>query len=705
MIKNFVITLVGRLLKKVLSHINRYPKLKIAILNGMKKALGYKIYSKIFSSLKSMVNRRSDFSEINNNQDDYLFKYEFSKSAFDTSVVGETKFIKLCKSPQGSLCFVDKYTHEIIADFSIVSEVVGYTTQVESKLKIIEVKEKSSCIEVVTRSVNEPMFFEIVFVFYNDSPTFNLHYKIKMIGDKVSVKIERLTLVLIPRGNTSGICQRNGQYINKNFEKYYWLGKNGFKFGRGSSCIGGMLCNNISSVQIDIDRELAFLNFDYFKDHPQIINDQDGPSYKDVSHSNFSHFSKLSGVVSLFTGGDPDNIALMRYPDARVSCHILTEHGCFNDKKVIEAIYYGISPRNQKLKADSGALLNKNLSVTKSIFLTNETKVSNNTYGDCNLSFFAFGEKDNVNLIKELSKSDIEIALHCVDHSEISLNHARDSILNINSVIGKQVKTFIDHIWYKPGGHKSGPIVACYNGDAIINDWGRLYEKLGIRYFWSAAIEYIWVKDMIYQDEASAFNFYAYPSSLPTPVYSFSRNLNQDNTKVSDDRFVQWYTPRSWMPNIHSIHDDIRKIRPSVLNWGFYVNHCYLSFAGDSNCSVYKKNDNAYISSEFKFFISELSELIEQGNLWMPTVERFLDYNLKVDEVELLFLGRDDGGAKYTLSNKSTTKIYGLSLCIGSNLEFSAQSSYKTLVKFNKLFIVLDLESFCSLDFIITSKK
>ena len=514
----------------------------------------------------------------------------------------------------------------------------------------------------------------------NGNLTFNL--KTEMLRSITLYRNSLLTGFSLP---LKEVYKKSTLIDSINFKNEYWLDKEGYLLSNGRSSLFLYRPEKISSLQIDVKKNVGIFNLDYCADHPLLhypILKNNENKYEDYSAS---VYSKGNIIKSLFTiySVNPEfkSVRVLSNQYGYLSSFIWTEHADYTDLRTHKAVYLG-SEKINSVKDATGGFLKYSIPVTKSIFYANPDQVNN-----LDKAGFMPGPVANYketpgfrDFLRLLDESGIEICLHTPDHFTTTrklLSEALDKTKNDFFPV-----TWIDH-GYDNSKSSNREDIVCDGADST-SKWyaADLWKKYGIKYFWNSFNE----DSGIYK--SYAFNsFFSVPysgwdESMPTPLYW------KNKTRTGD--IIHWRTAGTLDPengNLWSYYFNDLRLTDLVNNRNNIIVHCYPARVDSTNGFYVIKDGLVEANEEFNHALSKLSSYRSQEKIRLTTIRDMLDYRTSIENITYEIM--PEGIIR--IHNSGNMIIHGLSFSTSAtNVNAGAKEIEKKIVG-NELIFWFDI--------------
>ena len=170
------------------------------------------------------------------------------------------------------------------------------------------------------------------------------------------------------------VYRKNTRLDTANFQKEYWLDKEGVKVGKNDKAVYVYHNTHISSSQWDKANNAIVFNLDYAPDHPLLHMPllPDTTNVKiDRSKNHYAAGGQASYSFSISVGLDNSCFPrFMQLPSGYEAAMLFTEHADFADLRTHRAVYFGSEDITTAAQA-TGGFVKWNIPVTKSVFYCN----------------------------------------------------------------------------------------------------------------------------------------------------------------------------------------------------------------------------------------------------------------------------------------------------------------------------------------------
>lgn len=531
----------------------------------------------------------------------------------------------------------------------------------------------------------------IVVIRKTDLPRIDIQTKINYSTNTV---VRRESLVASFGVPVAEVYRKNRTVDTSNFEPEYWLQKEGVRFGNGESSALIYHTPSVSSLQLETNKRLLFINLDYSLDHPFVnlpYQKNGGGKWIDLSESDYKPTSELDNSFSINIGPFPKSTPrLMLVPSGYKAGYVFTEHADLGSIRRQRAAYFGSEDITEATKATGGFVAHK-IPVTKSVFYTGAVTSPG--------AYIYEGGKVSplLNFLDQLYATGLyDICLHTPDDGNSNRKTLEESI----KFMKERYNTicWIDHGFYS--GKINRESLVCDGLDSLSPYYAAdLWEKYDTKYFWSAAVEMIKDKNRVsvsdnlkrlkfYQAYITLLKHYASPDDLKNlnllqlikkikTNYSYRLEMNtlEYNGGPSLPTPLFWQSPTrtkelySWATDQEKGYGDLGQkeienekgqLSNLVKHQGIFVEHNYFVRNLPNDRILRDVNGKLVINPNFDRILSMISDSRDKGDLYITTISHLLNYWILLKNVKFEYL--PDGSIN--VFNNNNSQIKGLSLII-----------------------------------------
>lgn len=453
---------------------------------------------------------------------------------------------------------------------------------------------------------------------------------------KKDIKLLRLGFILpLPEGKLT-VYRRNQHIDTTNFQKSYYLDREGFSIQSDSLILCTYHNLGISSLQLNTEDRIACFNIDYWRDHPLLhypMRSDTSDFFEDISYRTIHKGDTLKGTFEVYNFAMDDLPRIMPVWDGYQSAFIFTEHADWTDLRTHRAVLFG-NENITKPEDAVGGFCYFNIPVTKSVFYWNPDNVTNEKTSKGlfpGLVASIKTDKEFFKLLKTIKKHGFEICLHSPEIYTTIPSEFPKAMRFMKRNFG--TISWIDH-GYNNGPDKNREDLVC---DGLLPDSpyysADLWKKNGVRYLWNAYYE---------ENRMEQYNF---DSHFVQPFDGFGDALpNRQITSLpnGDKNFLLWSTPSTLEVNEdhewYFYFDSIR-LQRLVDQHNVFITHVYPAWSNPHRAFwQYNENGTAVAMPGFNFALSQLAHFREEKKILPTTIEQYLSYYEKLQNLKYLIL-------------------------------------------------------------------
>ena len=453
---------------------------------------------------------------------------------------------------------------------------------------------------------------------------------------KENIKLLRLAYVLpLPDGELT-VYRRNHHIDTTNYQSSYYLDREGFAIKNDSISISTYHNLGISSLQLNTEDRTACFNIDYWRDHPLVhypLRNDTSDIFENISFRMIKKGDVLKGEIILFNHAMDDLPRLMPVWDGYQSAFIFTEHADWTDIRTHRAVLFG-NENITKPEDAVGGFCYYNIPITKSVFYWNPDNVTNDKTSNGLFKGLVASiktDKKFYKLLKTIKKEGFEICLHSPEIYTTIPSEFHKAMRFMRKQF--DTKSWIDH-GYNNGPEKNREDLVC---DGLLPDSPQyavdLWKENGVRYLWNP-----------YYEE-NRMEQYHFDSHFVQPYDGFGDALpNRQITTLpnGDKDFLLWSTPSTLEVNEDRdwyYYFDSTRLQRLVDNHNVFITHVYPAWSNPYRAFwEYNENGTAVAMPGFNFALSQLARFRDEKKILPTTVEAYLSYYEKLQNVEYLIL-------------------------------------------------------------------
>ena len=456
---------------------------------------------------------------------------------------------------------------------------------------------------------------------------------------KKDIKLLRLGFILpLPEGKLT-VYRRNQHIDTTNFQKSYYLDREGFSIQSDSLILCTYHNLGISSLQLNTEDRIACFNIDYWRDHPLLhypMRSDTSDFFEDISYRTIHKGDTLKGTFEVYNFAMDDLPRIMPVWDGYQSAFIFTEHADWTDLRTHRAVLFG-NENITKPEDAVGGFCYFSIPVTKSVFYWNPDNVTNEKTSKGlfpGLVASIKTDKEFFKLLKTIKKHGFEICLHSPEIYTTIPSGFPKAMRFMKRNFG--TVSWIDH-GYNNGPDKNREDLVC---DGLLPESpyfaADLWKKNGVRYLWNAYYEEHRMED---------FNF---DSHFVQPYDGFGDALpNRQITTLPNgsNDFVLWSTPSTLEVNEDNqwyYFFDSKRLQHLVDQHVVFITHIY---PGWTNLwrGFWQYNENGTIVAMpgFNFALGQLARLRDEKKILPTTIEQYLSHYEKLQKLDYQIIDKN----------------------------------------------------------------
>lgn len=453
------------------------------------------------------------------------------------------------------------------------------------------------------------------------------------------------------------VMRSNRKSDVNDFQKEYWLNKQGVLFGENDNSLMVYHTPGISSLQLDTKKNLLCINLDYEKDHPFLhfpLKDDTTDFKEDWSASKFKKGNKRINSFKLYMGVQAESLPrFMKNPSGFLATYIWTEHADFTNIQTNRATYYGSEEITDPDHA-IGGFVYYNIPVTKSVFYDNPDQITNSEISGGQFKGLESTISTDTafhNFLKQIAMKEMEICLH----SPEQFTTTPEQLETAHNYTKRQFNaiSWIDH-GYNNLLHNNREDFMC---DGLLKKSpfyaAEYWKRYGVKYFWNAYYEdYFTFKKWRFGSSIEPY-FRGYGDFMPKPDYWLH--------PTRSGNFVHWPTSSVLYIENEALWEYFFKeqnLKSFVENWSIEINHCYPAWVDPiKGFWTYDVDSTIVAQAGFNRTLEKMAKLKSEKQLNVTTIKAFLDYQLSIENIDYQLL--PDGRIQVT--NNNPQDVIGLS--------------------------------------------
>lgn len=519
----------------------------------------------------------------------------------------------------------------------------------------------------------------------------------------VNVIVNREALIAKFDVPLSEVYLKNGKIdIKPHFDTEYWLQRQGVRFGAGSRSSLIYHTPHVSSLQLSSEKNLLFVNLDYFLDHPYVkipYQKDGGGKWEDSSASSYSSGVEKCDYFSIYFGSLPKVVPrLMSVPQGYLAGYVFTEHADSGNIKTQRASYFG-AENIVNINNAIGGFAGYKIPVTKSVFYADTAR-------DCPSGSSIRDDPDKpqfLNFLDQLNSTGLyDICLHTPEWNSSTRESLTEAIKFMKDRFN--TCTWIDHGIYSGKTNRESFVCDGLNpkSEYFAAD---LWEEYNTKYFWNTSDELMRIAPLSLKEELRKLRFknisvelwnrYLYQRRCNgmTIISAFLELVKGNSPKYESNSLqpfkgnsyptpLYWQnltTTRhfySWVTNYDEDYSGLSTNKAEVQlnkvqqqlnlllsNWGIFINHAYFVRNRKGYGILTNNNGRIVINPFFDKILALMASKRDDGDLYITTIRDLLDYWILLENI--YFEYKAAGGID--IYNDNDKPIQGLSLALHAN--------------------------------------
>jgi hypothetical protein len=516
-----------------------------------------------------------------------------------------------------------------------------------------------------------------------------------------NVIVSREAFLAVFNVPVSEVYKKNRQVDITSFDTEYWLQKQGVRFGESGRSALIYNTPGISSMQLNTERNLLFMNLECSLDHPYInipYQENNTGRWEDQSMAIYTPGSERRNFFSIYFCDHLQSVPrLMSVPYGYLAGYVFTEHADGGNIKTNQAVYFG-SDSIADAQHAMGGFMGNGIPVTKSVFYADPDNTGYSSIKDDH-NYPQF-----LNFLDQLYRTGIyDICLHTPENGNSNRELMDESIRFMKDRY--DAVTWVDHGMY--GGKINRE---CFTADGLNQSSefyaADLWEKYGTNYFWSPAVElihlssrisiletlkrfkyfsasvniwrrYLSSDDLRKMDFISAFNLLLHRYIFLGELQSLKLSQGESHPEplfwshpTRTKHFYSWATDyvndyeALWTNRARrQCTRELKNLRNLVSSQSVYINHGYYVRNKPGHDLTSEVNGRIMLNPYFEEILNNMAQMRDDGDLYLTTIRDLLDYWISTENISFRYF--PDG--TIILTNNNNKPIKGLSMIIRSS--------------------------------------
>ena len=504
----------------------------------------------------------------------------------------------------------------------------------------------------VFKNDNRFVTTQLTITYNDDNPNVNFYLESKY---HKNINVLKSSLIIPFKTKDFTIYRKNPFVDTANYQAVYYLDKEGFSLALEDKQINLYHPDNVSSIQLDTEKSIAYINSDYSFDHLliryELLDTSDYFVDKSATYMKKDSSHNSSFTISLTNKTNLPRI--MPIMDGYESAFIWTEHADWADIKTHRATYFG-SEDVENIEDAVGGFAYYNIPVTKSVFYNNPDSVSNyeknNDFPGLHSTIMT--DSSFLDFLKQLDDNGFEICLHTPEQFTTTPDNLSEALKFMKDNFASP--SWIDH-GYNNSASNNRENMVCDGLDSAspyyIYD---LWKENGVRFPFNASYE-----------EMRPYPFYDYKfeNNFMRPYPGFGDAF--PNPKVSSlpnfPELLLWsttYTIENTDNDAWNYYFNQEFLDKIVDYRNIFITHIYAPWVTEER-GFWEMRDGKYVAKEgFNKALERMARMEKQHYMLATTIENFMTYQYRLKQLEY----RVQADGTVVLKNKNKETIKGLSL-------------------------------------------
>lgn len=499
---------------------------------------------------------------------------------------------------------------------------------------------------------NKIVATELTISFEDNNSNVNFHLQSTYLKD---VKVIKSSLIFPFVNDDFTVYRRNPFVDTANYQDVYYLDKEGFSLDIEEKQLNLYHPENVSSIQLDAKKSIAYINSDYRYDHLLIRYELLDTSNYYIDNSS-TVMKKGASLNSSFTISLTDKTVLPRIMpimNGYESAFIWTEHADWTDIKTHRATYFG-SEEIEYIEDAIGGFAYYNIPVTKSVFYNNPDSVTNYEKNNEFPGLHSTIMTDSLffDFLKQLRDKGYDICLHTPEQYTTTQENLSEALSFMKNNFASP--SWIDH-GYNNSKLSNRENVVCDGLDSSSPYYVyELWKENGVKYFFNSSYEEIMPRP---------FSEYMFENNLfrPYPGFGDALPLPKVSRLPLFPELLLWSTPYTMEPGENWAWDYYfsQDVLDKIVDYRYvFITHIYPAWVEEGR-GYWEMRDGKYVAKEgLNNALEKISEMEKQHLLLPTTIADYMNYQQQLQSLE--YMVEADGTVVLRNGNKETIK--GLSL-------------------------------------------
>ena len=469
------------------------------------------------------------------------------------------------------------------------------------------------------------------------------------------VKVLKSSLIFPFLNDDFTVYRRNPFVDSVNYQDVYYLDKEGFSLDLEGKQLNLYHPENVSSIQLDAKKSIAYINSDYHYDHLLIryeLLDTSG-YYIDNSATLMKKGASLNSSFAISLTEKAELPRIMPIMSGYESAFIWTEHADWSDIKTHRATYFG-SEEIENVEDAIGGFAYYNIPVTKSVFYNNPDSVTNYEKNADFPGLHSTIMTDPLffDFLNQLKDKGFDICLHTPEQYTTTQENLSEALSFMKNNFASP--SWIDH-GYNNSELSNRENMVCDGLDSASPYYAyELWKANGVKYLFNASYE---------EMNPRPFSEYIFENYLfrPYPGFGDALPLPKVSSLPMFPEILLWSTPYTMEPGETWAWDYYfeQYVLDKLVDYRYvFITHIYPAWV-DEGRGYWEMKDGKYVAKEgFNSALEKIAAMEKERLLLPTTIADYMTYQQQLQSLE--YKVETDGTV--VLRNKNEETIKGLSL-------------------------------------------
>ena len=465
------------------------------------------------------------------------------------------------------------------------------------------------------------------------------------------------------------VYRRNPFVDSVNYQDVYYLDKEGFSLNLERKQLNLYHPENVSSIQLDTKKSIAYINSDYHYDHLLIRYELLDTSdyYIDNSATLMKKSTSHNSSFSISLTDKTELPRIMPIMNGYESAFIWTEHADWADIKTHRATYFG-NEEIENVEDAIGGFAYYNIPVTKSVFYNNPDSVTNYEKNNDFPGLHSTIMTDSLffDFLNQLKNKGFDICLHTPEQYTTTQENLSEALSFMKNNFASP--SWIDH-GYNNSELSNRENMVCDGLDSSSPYYAyELWKANGVKYFFNASYEEIMPRP---------FSEYIFENYLfrPYPGFGDALPLPKVSTLPMFPEILLWSTPYTMEPGETWAWDYYfeQYVLDKLVDYRYvFITHIYPAWVEEGR-GYWEMKDGKYVAKEgFNSALEKIAAMEKEHLLLPTTIADYMKYQQQLQSLEY----KVEADGTVVLRNKNEETIKGLSLISTHDISFENEKHF-----------------------------